>query len=151
MSLQSYCILFKLWCHQKSHSLLSTLSKKEMLYPSLQWFSVFLEEIDLRRICLDIKSTDFVVGKHLWWSSQECHQSKLIGAWCVIFQQINGISLCVGKAEMKICERSLQALLSSAFCSFAARSHVLSRLSSLAIHGGFWGHAPSENFKIAKP
>ena len=68
-----------------------------------------------------------------------------INWWCVIFQQINGISLCVGEAEMKICKRSLQALLSSSFCSFAARSNVLSRLSSLAIHGGVSGGMLPQN------
>ena len=48
----------------KSHLLLSTLSKKKRLF-ILQWFSFFLEEIDLRRICLEMKSADFVVGKFL--------------------------------------------------------------------------------------
>ena len=44
----------------------------------------------------------------------------------------NCISLRLGEVQMKFYERSLQTLLSSAPCDFAARSRVLARLASLA-------------------
>ena len=61
-------------------------------------------------------------------------------AWPVINQlwfperhfSANGISLRLGKVQMKFYERSMQALLSSAPFGFAARSRALARLVSLA-------------------
>ena len=61
-------------------------------------------------------------------------------AWPVINQlcfserhfSANGISLRLSEVQMKFCERSLQALLSSAPRGFAARSRILVRLASLA-------------------
>ena len=44
----------------------------------------------------------------------------------------NGISLRLGKVQMKFYERSMQALLSSAPFGFAARSRALARVVSLA-------------------
>ena len=49
----------------------------------------------------------------------------------IIFQP--GISLCLGEVQMKIYERSLQALLlSSALCGFAAHSLNLAQIRELA-------------------
>ena len=67
-------------------------------------------------------------------------QTKGVPAWPVINQLwfperhfwANCISLCLGEVQMKFYERSLQALLSSAPRSFAARSRVVARLVSLA-------------------
>ena len=51
--------------------------------------------------------------------------------WNVIFLA-DGISLHLGEVQMKIYERSLQALLLSAPHGFAARTRVLTRLALLA-------------------
>ena len=67
-------------------------------------------------------------------------QTKGLPAWPVINQlcfperhfSANGISLRLGEVQMKIYERSLQALLSSAPRGFATRSRVHARLASLA-------------------
>ena len=64
LSLQSCCFLFKLWHHHKIAFVTLHFVKKNRLF-ILQWFSFFLEEIDLRHICFDMKSTDFIVGKFL--------------------------------------------------------------------------------------
>ena len=48
----------------------------------------------------------------------------------IIFQP--GISLCLGEVQMKIYERSLQALLSSALRGFAAHSCNLAQIRELA-------------------
>ena len=72
-------------------------------------------------------------------------QTKRVPAWPVINQlwfpechfSANGISLCLGKVQMKFHERSLKALLSSAPCGFAASSCVLARLASLAQITGY--------------
>ena len=66
--------------------------------------------------------------------------TKEVPAWPVINQlcfperhfSANGISLRLSEVQMKFCERSLQALLSSAPRGFAARSRVLARLASPA-------------------
>ena len=71
-------------------------------------------------------------------------QTKRVPAWPVINQlwfperhfSANGISLRLGEVQMKIYERSLQALLSSAPRGFAASSRVHARLPSLAQIGG---------------
>ena len=54
-----------------------------------------------------------------------------------------GISLRLDEVQMNICKGSLQALLSSAPRSFAARSRVLSRLVSLAQIGELARGLPS--------
>ena len=67
-------------------------------------------------------------------------QTKGVPAWPVINQlcfperhfSANGISLRLGEVQMKIYERSLQALLSSAPRGFPTRSRVHARLASLA-------------------
>ena len=67
-------------------------------------------------------------------------QTKWVPAWPVINQlwfperhfSANGISLRLGKVQMKICKGWLQAPLSSAPRGFASRSRVLARLVSLA-------------------
>ena len=66
-------------------------------------------------------------------------QTKRVSAWPVINElcfperhfSANGIFLCLSEVQMKFYKRSLQALLSSASCGFAARSRVLARLASL--------------------
>ena len=66
-------------------------------------------------------------------------QTKRVPAYPVINQlwfperhfSAKGISLRLGEVQMKLYERSLQALLSSAPRGFTARSHVLARLASL--------------------
>ena len=63
LSLQAAASCLNFGTITKSHLLLSTWTKKRLFI--LQWFSFFLEEIDVWRICLDMKSTDFVVGKFL--------------------------------------------------------------------------------------
>ena len=70
-------------------------------------------------------------------------QAKGVLAWPVINQlcfserhfSANGISIRLGKVQMKFYERSLQALLSSAPRGFAARSRVLARLAFLTQRG----------------
>ena len=69
--------------------------------------------------------------------------TKRMPAWPVISQlwlpeshfSANGISLCLGEVQMKICKGWLQALLSPAPRGFAARSRVLARPVLLAQTG----------------
>lgn len=60
--MQSRCILFKFQLHQRFHLLLSTVLKEKCLSTTAM---VFLEEIYLKHMQLDLKSADFVVGKRL--------------------------------------------------------------------------------------
>ena len=65
MLLQSRCILFKPRRHQKSHSLLSTLSKKMFIHHR-SVFSFFLRRsVNLPRIRFDMKSLISLWGKLL--------------------------------------------------------------------------------------
>ena len=70
-------------------------------------------------------------------------QTKRVPAWPVINQlwfperhfSANCVSLRLGEVQMKLYERSFQALLSPAPRGFATRSRVLARLDSLAQTG----------------
>lgn len=73
--------------------------KKKRLFTTavVFFFSFFLEEIDLPRICLDMKSADFVVGKFLD-TTNAARLSILMFSWQpllspLIFQFINSARL----------------------------------------------------------
>ena len=94
--------------------------------------------IQLMRLLLGLKH---VLGTNLIpLRTKLVTQTKRVPAWPVINQlcfserhfSAKGISLRPSEVQMKLYERSLQALLSSAPLSFAARSSVIARLASLA-------------------
>ena len=88
----------------------SYLSQKERAIPLLCWFSFS----EWAQWSLDIKSVlscFFIFRENLGHASKACYQSTLISRASF---SANGISLCLGEVQMKIYERSLQALLSSA-------------------------------------
>ena len=125
--------LYPCWVSRLSLSQFSELNKA-LDTNEYNWWRVFIflpQELQTRS---DLSSARNVLFSRITSNEPVCFEgwNKFsVPIWSRHFWA-NGISLRLGKVQMKFYERSLQALLSPAPLCFAACSRVLARLVSLA-------------------